>query len=256
MIKFDSVTKSFGDFVAIDNLNLEIPTGTLFGYIGPNGAGKTTTIKMLAGLLKPTSGKVYINDIDIHSEPMKAKRLFGYVPDKPFLYDKLTADELMNFIGGIYGLSRSQIKANSKILFDIFEITPWRNKRAEEYSQGMKQKLLIASGFIHDPKIFLIDEPMVGLDPKNIINIKTFLREKVSTGTTVFLSTHSLHIAEELCDKIGILNEGKIIAEGTNEELKKFAKDEGDNLETLFLNLTATKKNHNDVSPREGMKVD
>ena len=239
MIKFEAVTKSFGDFIALDNLNLEIPEGTLFGYLGPNGAGKTTTIKMLAGLLKPTSGKVYIDNIDIHSEPMKAKPLFGYVPDKPYLYDKLTADELMNFIGGIYGLSRSQIKANSKILFDIFEITSWRNKRAEEYSQGMKQKLLIASAFIHDPKVFVIDEPMVGLDPKNIINLQAFLREKVATGTTVFLSTHSLHIAEELCDKIGILNEGKIIAEGTKEELSKFAKSEGDNLETLFLNLTA-----------------
>jgi len=256
MIKFDAVSKSFGDFTALDNLTLEIPTGTLFGYLGPNGAGKTTTIKMLAGLLKPTSGKVYINDIDIHSEPMKAKSLFGYVPDKPYLYDKLTADELMNFIGGIYGLSRNQIKDNSKILFDIFEITPWRNKRAEEYSQGMKQKLLIASAFIHDPKIFVIDEPMVGLDPKNIINLQIFLREKVSAGTTVFLSTHSLHIAEELCDKIGILYEGKIIVEGTTEEINKFAKSEGDNLETLFLNLTAAQENLNNAQQAIGAQVD
>lgn len=256
MIKFESVTKSFGDFTALDNLTLEIPTGTLFGYLGPNGAGKTTTIKMLAGLLKPSSGKVYINDIDIHSEPMKAKALFGYVPDKPYLYDKLTADELMNFIGGIYGLSRNQIKVNSDLLFDIFEITPWRNKRAEEYSQGMKQKLCIASAFVHDPEIFVIDEPMVGLDPKNIINLQIFLREKVSTGTTVFLSTHSLHIAEELCDKIGILYEGKMIAEGTTEELNKFAKSEGDNLETLFLNLTEAQKTHNDAQNDQGAKVD
>jgi len=256
MIKFDGVTKSFGEFIALDNLNLEIPTGTLFGYLGPNGAGKTTTIKMLAGLLKPTSGKIYINDIDIHSEPMRAKPLLGYVPDKPYLYDKLTADELMNFIGGIYGLSRSQIKTNSKVLFDIFEITPWRDKRAEEYSQGMKQKLLIASAFIHDPKIFVIDEPMVGLDPKNIINLQIFLREKVATGTTVFLSTHSLHIAEALCDKIGILYEGKIIAVGTTDELNKFAKSEGDNLETLFLNLTAAEENHAKVEPVEEIKVD
>jgi len=252
MIKFDAVTKTFGDFIALEELNLEIPAGTLFGYLGPNGAGKTTTIKMLAGLLKPTSGKIYINDIDIHSDPMKAKPLFGYVPDTPYLYDKLTADELMSFVGGIYGLSRGQIKANSKILFDIFEITPWRNKRAEEYSQGMKQKLLIASAFIHEPKVFVIDEPMVGLDPKNIRNLQTFLREKVSSGTTVFLSTHSLHIAEELCDKIGILHKGKIMAEGGREELSKFAKSEGENLETLFLSLTAEEEDHMNVESGEG----
>ena len=240
MIKFDAVTKRFGDYTALEELNLEIPEGIIFGYIGPNGAGKTTTIKILAGLLKPTSGTVHIDGYDVHADPMKAKHLFGYVPDKPYLYDKLTADELTHFVGGMYGLSRAQVESNRKELFDYFEITPWKDKRAEEYSQGMKQKLLIAMAFIHDPKIFIIDDPMIGLDPKSIRNLKTFLKEKVKSGMTIFLSTHSLSVAEELCDRIGILHQGRLIAEGPISSLTEFADDkEGTDLETLFLNLTA-----------------
>ncbi len=239
MIKFESVSKNYGYHTAVQNLNLEIPAGTLFGYLGPNGAGKTTTIKMLVGLLKPSSGSVYINGINIHEDPINAKMMFGYVPDKPYLYDKLTADELMHFIGGIYGLNKEEIRSSSKSLFEFFEITSWRNKRAEEYSQGMKQKLLIAAAFIHEPEVFVIDEAMVGLDPKNINNLKLFLREKANSGVTIFLSTHSLHVAEELCDRIGILNKGELIAEGTLDELRVDAKSGEENLESLFLNLTA-----------------
>ena len=239
MIKFEAVSKKYGYYTALQNLNLEIPAGTLYGYLGPNGAGKTTTIKMLAGLLKPTSGCVYINGINIHEEPLRAKPMFGYVPDKPYLYDKLTADELMHFIGGIYGMSKEDIRTSSDSLFETFEITSWRNKRAEEYSQGMKQKLLIAAAFIHEPEVFVIDEPMVGLDPKNRNNLKLFLKEKAKSGVTIFLSTHSLHVAEELCDRIGILNNGKLIAEGTLDELRIDAKSDGESLESLFLNLIA-----------------
>ena len=240
MIKFDAVTKRFGDHTALEDLNLEIPKGIIFGYLGPNGAGKTTTIKILAGLLKPTSGTVHIDGYDVHADPMKAKHLFGYVPDKPYLYDKLTADELTHFVGGMYGLSRAQVESSRKELFDYFEITPWTHKRAEEYSQGMKQKLLIATAFIHDPKIFIIDEPMVGLDPKNIIKLKSFLKEKVKSGTTIFLSTHSLSVAEELCDRIGILRQGKLIAEGPISSLAELDDNkDGTDFETLFLNLTA-----------------
>ena len=239
MIKFESVSKNYGGYTALRELNLEIPAGTLYGYLGPNGAGKTTTIKMLAGLLKPSSGSVYINDINIHEEPLLAKPMFGYVPDKPYLYDKLTADELMHFIGGIYGLTKEEIRSNSEYLFDYFEITPWRSRLAEEYSQGMKQKLLIAAAFIHEPEVFVIDEPMVGLDPKNINKLKTFLKEIAESGVTIFLSTHSLYVAEELCDRIGILNEGVLIAEGTLDELRRDAKSDGESLEELFLKLTA-----------------
>ena len=244
MIKFEAVSKHYGNNAAIQNLNLEIPVGTLFGYLGPNGAGKTTTIKMLAGLLKPSSGSVYINGINIHEEPLLVKPIFGYVPDKPYIYDKLTSDELMHFIGGIYGLSKEKIRSSSKYLFEYFEITSWRNKRAEEYSQGMKQKLLIAAAFIHEPAVFVIDEPMVGLDPKNINNLKLFLKEKSKSGVTIFLSTHSLYVAEELCDRIGILNNGKLIAEGTLDELRKDAKSDGESLEALFLDLTAEEESN------------
>ena len=247
MIKFKEVSKKYGDQVAIENLDLEIPEGVLYGCIGPNGAGKTTTIKMLTGLLKPSKGNVYINDIDIHANPLNAKHIFGYVPDKPYLYDKLTADELMNFVGGIYGLGREEISTNTEYLFETFEIKSWRDKRAEEYSQGMKQKLLIAAAFLHDPKVFIIDEPMIGLDPKNIRNFKLFLREKANSGTTIFLSTHSLNIAEELCDRIGILNRGQLIADGSLEDLSKFAENEGEDLETLFLNLTSAEQNETDL---------
>ena len=239
MIKFESVSKNYGYYTALQNLNLEIPAGTLYGYLGPNGAGKTTTIKLLAGLLKPSTGSVYLNGINIHEEPMLAKPMFGYVPDKPYLYDKLTADELMHFIGGLYGMSKKEIRSSSNSLFEFFEIKDWRTKRAEEYSQGMKQKLLIAAAFIHEPQVFIIDEPMVGLDPKNMNNLKLFLKEKAKSGVTIFLSTHSLHVAEELCDRIGILNNGKLIAEGTLDELRIDAKSDGESLESLFLNLTA-----------------
>ena len=239
MIEFQGVSKRFGEVVAVDDLTLEIPEGTLFGCIGPNGAGKTTTIKMLAGILRPTAGTVWINGVNVQEDPVKAKGYFGYVPDKPYLYDKLTADELIAFVGGIYGLSPERIASKTEELFDLFEVGSWRNKRAEEYSLGMKQKLLIVAAFVHDPKVLIIDEPMVGLDPKNIKNLKAFMRSRAASGTTIFLSTHSLPVAEELCDRIGILHYGRLLAEGTVDKLRSLASGDGADLETVFFDMTA-----------------
>ena len=239
-IEFQGVWKRFGEVTAVEDLSLNIPRGTLFGCLGPNGAGKTTTIKMLAGILRPTAGTVWINGVNVHEEPIKAKGYFGYVPDKPYLYEKLTADELMAFVGGVYGLSSEQTAARTEELFEVFDVGEWRHKRAEEYSQGMKQKVLIAAAFVHDPDVLIIDEPMVGLDPKNIKTLKTFLRNRAADGTTIFLSTHSLPVAEELCDRISILHKGRLLADGTMADLRAAPSGDGQDLETLFLSMTSS----------------
>ncbi|NQT97983.1 MAG: ABC transporter ATP-binding protein [Candidatus Marinimicrobia bacterium] len=238
MIEFKNVLKYYGDLLAVDNLSLAIPTGSLFGLLGPNGAGKTTSIRLLTGLAKPTAGTICVNNLDIEHDSLEVKRLFGYVPDQPYLYDKLTALELMWFVGGIYQLSNETVSRKTDELFDLFEIQDIRNKRIGNLSLGIRQKLLIATAFVHEPKIFVIDEPMVGLDPYSIDRFKKFLRDRVSLGMTIFISTHNIPVAEELCDRFGIIHKGKLLANGTLSEISSRLQLDNENLADAYFQLT------------------
>jgi len=238
MIKISGLQKKYGEHVAVDDLNLDIGAGELFGFLGPNGAGKTTTIKMITGILKPTSGQVFIADLDMQKYPEKTKKQIGYIPDAPYLYDRLTAREHLQFVGGLYNLDTDQIAARSEELFGIFGMNSWVDKRCEEFSHGMRQKLVFCSALLHQPKVLVVDEPMVGLDPQSARLVKDLMKQYTLKGNTVFISTHVLSIAEELCDRIGIISKGKLIAIGTLAELKTQAAQGDINLETLFLNLT------------------
>lgn len=238
MIKIENLTKKFGSHIAVDNLNLDIGSGEVFGFLGPNGAGKTTTIKIITGILKPTHGKIEIGGLDIQKQPEQAKNIIGYIPDNPYLYDRLTGREYLEFIGGLYRFEKELIDERSSVLFDFFDMNGWVDKKCEEYSHGMRQKLVFCAAFLHDPSVLIIDEPMVGLDPQSTHLVKDMLKQYALKGATIFVSTHILSIAEELCDRIGIINKGKLIGLGTISELKaKDAKDDV-NLETLFLEMT------------------
>ena len=235
MIKTVNLTKKFGEVIAVNNLNLEVKKGELFVFLGPNGAGKTTTIKLITGLLKPTFGEIYIGGFSVQKEYKKVKSIIGYIPDSPFLYEKLTGREFLEFILDIYDMSEKKKKIDYYL--EIFDLKGMEDRLIEEYSHGMRQKLAFASAMIHEPQLLVIDEPMVGLDPKSARLIKELLRKKTKEGVTVFLSTHTLPVAEELADRIGIIDEGRLISIGTFEELKKLAKVEG-SLEDVFLKLT------------------
>lgn len=237
MIRTEQLTKNFGGVRAVDGLNLDIAAGEFFAFLGPNGAGKTTTIKLLTGLLKPTSGRAIICGHDIQQEPMEARKHIAYVPDLPFLYDKLAPLEFMFFVGQLYGMDRDVIEQTSRELFTVFDLNGTREKLIETLSHGTRQRLVIASALLHNPKVIIIDEPMVGLDPRSARVVKDVLKERSRNGTTVFLSTHILHVAEELADRIGILNRGKLIAVGTMDELRAASGVVGA-LEDTFLTLT------------------
>jgi ABC-2 type transport system ATP-binding protein len=241
IIKLLDLTKLYSGFKAVDGLNISVKEGTIFGFIGPNGAGKTTTIKMMAGILKPTSGKVIINGIDMEKEPSEAKRCCGFIPDRPFLYEKLTGIEFLRFLAGLYLIDKSP-STNSKLLglLELFDLISWKDELIESYSHGMKQRLVMCGALVHDPKVLIVDEPMVGLDPKGARLVKDIFREQALGGKTVFMSTHSLEMAQEICHEVAIINTGKIIAEGTVDELRKNAGVDG-NLESAFLKLTEGK---------------
>ena len=238
MIHTESLTKRFGDNVAVDHLDLEIPEGEFFCFLGPNGAGKTTTIKMLTGLIQPTSGRATIGGFDISTEPVKAKELLGYIPDHPFLYEKLTGREFMDFVAGLYKMSGDHLDDWVDELLETFELTEMGDHLIDNYSHGMRQKLSFASCFLHRPKIVIVDEPWVGLDPKNIRSVKTYLKRKTrEEGLTVLMSTHTLSIAEEIADRIGIIHLGKLLHIGTVGEIMKL-EDSSETLEDVFLELT------------------
>jgi ABC-2 type transport system ATP-binding protein len=238
MIRTEQLTKHFGGKKAVDKLDLDIPAGTFFCFLGPNGAGKTTTIKMLTGLLRPSEGRSILGGFDIQKDPVAAKRLIGYVPDHPFLYDKLTGREFMRFVAGLYQLSDEHYQAHTGELLELFEIAHVADQLIEDYSHGMRQKLSFASCFLHDPKMVIVDEPWVGLDPKNIRFVKDFLKHKTrEEGLTVFMSTHTLSIAEEVADVIGIIHQGRLLVKGTVEEIKQLSERPG-SLEDIFLTLT------------------
>lgn len=238
MIILSEITKKFGKFTAVDKVTLEVQKGQIFGFLGPNGAGKTTTIKMMTGLLKIDDGSIEIGGYDIEINPIEVKKIIGFIPDRPYIYDKLTGKEFMNFISGIYNVDKKEKDKRIDELMELFELSVWKDELVESYSHGMKQKLVMASNLIHNPDVFIVDEPMVGLDPKSARIVKELFLDLGKAGKTLFISTHSLEIVETLCDTIGIIQRGKIIAQGSMPELKKMAKTESSNLEDIFLDLT------------------
>ncbi|MEK7793832.1 MAG: ABC transporter ATP-binding protein [Candidatus Hydrogenedentota bacterium] len=237
MIKTEGLTKKFGDKIAVDRLDLEIAEGEFFCYLGPNGAGKTTTIKMLTGLIQPTSGRATLGGFDIQKDPVRTKELLGYIPDHPFLYEKLTGREFMRFVAGLYRMREDHTEEHAEELMHLFEISSVADQLIENYSHGMRQKLSFASCFLHRPRIVIVDEPWVGLDPKNIRFVKDYLKQKTREGLTVLMSTHTLSIAEEVADRIGIINRGKLLRVGSVDEIKRMATNPG-SLEDTFLELT------------------
>lgn len=238
MLQIKNLVKKFGSFTAVDGININITRSELYGFLGQNGAGKTTTIKMISGIYAPTSGSILIDGIDITKNPLDAKRQIGYVPDQPFLYDKLTGREFLYFCSGLYSLEKQKIKNRIEELISLLNLESWLDKRTEEYSQGMKQRITIASALLHDPKLIILDEPMVGLDPQSAVLVKNILKKKVSDGVAVFVSTHSLPFAEEVCSRIGIIKQGKMIYEDKREAIQTIKENLNSNFEEVFLELT------------------
>jgi ABC-2 type transport system ATP-binding protein len=238
MIRITNLSKRYGSFTAVDGLSLDIPPGTLFGFLGPNGAGKTTTLRMIAGILRPTSGTVEIAGEDIHRQPLAAKARLGYIPDRPFVYDKLTGAEFLRFTAALYGQDGPVVERRIGELLELFELTNWKDELTESYSHGMRQKLIISSALVHKPEVIVVDEPMIGLDPKSGRLLKDLFRAFVERGGTVLMSTHTLEIAEGMCDRIAIIKAGKLVAYGTMDELRQQHASGDSTLEALFLKLT------------------
>ncbi|MBT3233421.1 MAG: ABC transporter ATP-binding protein [Calditrichaeota bacterium] len=233
-MSFYGVTKRYGKAIALDSLSLDVYPGELFGFLGRNGAGKTTAMKLATGLTRPSSGKVRIVGHDVQENPIPAKRLMGFVPDSPYIYESLTGREFMFYCAGLYRMNTYDTIRRVNHLFSRFDMEEWADKRAGEYSHGMKQRLVMASAFVHSPEVVFIDEPMVGLDPAGVKLVKDVLVEFCKGGGTVFMSTHTLSNAEELCDRIGIIKKGKLIAKGTIKEISK----DNSSLEEAFLEMT------------------
>lgn len=240
MIEIVHLVKKFGDLVAVDDVTLTIPRGEFFAVLGPNAAGKTTTLKILTGLMKPTAGCARVCGFDVQANPLEARRRLAFVPDFPFLYDKLTAREFFRFIGQLFGMADAQIETNAEELIARFHLADFANLPLESLSHGTRQRVAIVSALLHDPEVFVIDEPMVGLDPQHARVVKDVLKERSHAGMTVLMSTHELSVAEEMADRIGIINGGKLIAVGTREELRKLSGAAGA-LEEIFLALTMNK---------------
>jgi len=238
MIEAKGLVKFYGPHRAVDGLDLSIKKGEVYGFLGPNGAGKTTTLRMLMGLVEPTRGKVRIGGYDIESEAMNAKAILGFVPDRPFLYEKLTAAEFLRFLAGIHGIGRDEAERRIAELLDFFDLTDWTGELVEGFSHGMKQRLSFAGALLHKPKVLIVDEPMVGLDPRGARLIKETFRRMATNGCTILMSTHTLEIAQETSDRIGIIQQGHLIAEGAMEELRKMADTDDGKLEDIFLSLT------------------
>ncbi len=243
MIQFKDLTKKFGSFTAVNSINLHIKKGSLYGFLGPNGAGKSTTIKMLTGIYSLSGGDIVVDGMSILKEPQKIKMITGYIPDQPYLYDRLTGKEFLFFCGGLFGLDKNNVKLRIDEMIETLKLGDWLNKRTEEYSQGMKQRVAIASAFLHHPQLIILDEPMVGLDPQSAVLVKQFLKRKSEEGITVFMSTHSLNVVEEICTDVGIINKGKIIFSGGLNELLSMKNELSHNFETLFIELTSENQN-------------
>ena len=238
MIELTGLTKRYGSFTAVDAIDLTVPKGELFGFLGPNGAGKTTTLRMIAGILRPTAGTVKIGDVDVTTHAMQAKSILGYIPDRPYIYEKLTGAEFLRFVAGLYGQNGKDIEHRGRELLALFDLDDWRDELVESYSHGMRQKLIISSAFIHKPDVIVVDEPMVGLDPKAARILKDLFLEYTRRGHTVMMSTHTLEVAETMCDRIGIIQGGKIRALGTMDDLRANSAAGTQGLEEIFLKLT------------------
>jgi ABC-2 type transport system ATP-binding protein len=238
MIAIHDLVKKYGSFTAVDGVSLEVLPGEIHGFLGPNGAGKTTTIRMIAGLLKPTSGRILVNGHDLAADPELAKASLGFIPDRPFIYEKLTAGEFLRFHGGLYGMDGDGVPARVREMLEMFELTRWENELVESFSHGMKQRLVMCAAFLHRPRAVLVDEPMVGLDPRGARLIKDVFRKMSERGVAILMSTHTLEVADEMCDRISIILKGRIIARGTVPELRAMGGSQDDQLTAVFLKLT------------------
>jgi ABC-2 type transport system ATP-binding protein len=238
MIQVENLVKRFGSFNAVDGLSLEVPAGEIHGFLGPNGAGKTTTIRMIAGLLKPTSGRVLVAGHDMARDPERAKASLGFIPDRPYLYDKLTAGEFLRFHAGLYGQDGDGVSRRIRELLELFELQRWQGQLVESFSHGMRQRLVMCAAFLHRPPGVLVDEPMVGLDPRGARLIKDVFRQMARKGVAILMSTHTLEVAQEMCDRISIILGGRIIARGSVDELRRFAGSHDEHLTQVFLKLT------------------
>ena len=238
MIRLTNLTKRYGSFTAVNGISLEVPRGELFGFLGPNGAGKTTTMRMIAGILRPTGGSVEVGGIDVVANPVAAKSRLGYIPDRPFIYEKLTGTEFLRFVAGLYNQEGPDVERRAHELLALFDLEEWRDEMVESYSHGMRQKLIISSAFVHRPEVIVVDEPMVGLDPKAARILKDLFREYTRRGHTVMMSTHTLEVAETMCDRIAIIQGGVIRACGTMADLRASAESGTMGLEEIFLKLT------------------
>ena len=238
MIQLENLSKHYGSLAAVDSLNLEVGSGEIFGFLGPNGAGKTTTIRVMMGILKPTAGRVILGEYDVERQPEQAKAIAGFIPDRPFIYEKLSGPEFLTFVGRLHHLEPERLRCRIAELLHHMELSRWKDELVESYSHGMKQRLVFCAALLHEPRILVVDEPMVGMDPKGARTLKDLFRSLAEAGTTVFLSTHSISVAEEVCHRIGIIQKGRLIASGTMAELHRLAKVEDGKLENLFLELT------------------
>jgi ABC-2 type transport system ATP-binding protein len=244
VIRLTDLTKRYGKFTAVDGISLEVPRGELFGLLGPNGAGKTTTMRMIAGILQPTSGSVLVGGVDMLGRPLEAKSRIGFIPDRPFVYDKLTGGEFLRFAAALYGQDGAGVERRIDELLEIFDLSDWKHELTESYSHGMRQKLIISGALVHRPELIIVDEPMVGLDPKSARLLKDLFRQFVDRGGTVLMSTHTLEVAEVMCDRIAIVFKGKIAANGTMAELRQQTESGDMSLEDLFLKLTGGHRAH------------
>jgi ABC-2 type transport system ATP-binding protein len=244
LIRLIHLIKRYGKFTAVDDIDMVVPSGELFGFLGPNGAGKTTTFRMIAGILRPTSGTVEIGGIDINRSPLEAKARLGFIPDRPFVYDKLTGGEFLRFAAALYGQQGVAVERRIDELLELFELARWKDELTESYSHGMRQKLIISGALVHRPAVIVVDEPMVGLDPRSARLLKDLFRQFVDRGGTVLMSTHTLEVAETMCDRIAIVHKGKIVAQGTMSEVQEQTASEDLRLEDLFLKLTGGMRDH------------
>jgi len=238
MIAVENLVKRFGKFTAVDGVSINVEPGQIHGFLGPNGAGKTTSIRMIAGLLRPDSGRILVNGHDLAREPEAAKAALGFIPDRPFIYDKLTAGEFLRFHGGLYGMDGGDTDQRILEMLEIFELGRWQHELVESFSHGMKQRLVMCAAFLHRPKAVLVDEPMVGLDPRGARLIKDIFRLMASRGVAILMSTHTLEVAQEMCDLISIILKGKIIAHGSVADVRAMAGTPDEALTPVFLKLT------------------
>ena len=238
MIAIHELVKRYGAFTAVDGVTLDVQPGEIHGFLGPNGAGKTTTLRMISGLLKPTSGRIVVNGYDMAADPERAKASLGFIPDRPFIYEKLTAGEFLRFHGGLYGLDGAGIGDRVREMLELFELGRWEHELVESFSHGMKQRVVMCAAFLHRPRAVVVDEPMVGLDPRGARLIKGVFRTMSARGVAILMSTHTLEVAEEMCDRISIILKGRIIARGSVADIRAMGDGGDDQLTSVFLKLT------------------